>query len=96
MGIGLAAVGVVGTLAANARPRVAASEVEAEETPQYPVPTTIYRVTYTVLDTQEVRVHDFVDIDNGYDFYLMMQRAAGFYKVTWDHVPCDASGSPIY
>ncbi|MER5401659.1 hypothetical protein [Streptomyces sp. NPDC002599] len=88
---------VVGQFIVNSRPRAATVEVGAEEeTPrQYPKPKTIYRVTYVVLDTHEKRIHDIVDIDNGYDFYLMMKRSADVYKVTWEHIPCDASGSPI-
>jgi hypothetical protein len=47
--VGLAAVGAVGKLAVNARPRVAAVDAEAEaeeEAAQYPAPKTIYRVTW--------------------------------------------------
>ncbi|MBB4714447.1 hypothetical protein [Streptomyces luteogriseus] len=49
---------------------------------------TIYRVTWKDVDTgpDVDHVRDFRDIDQGYDYYQMMQRHAGAYKVRWDHV----------
>ncbi|MFF2010313.1 hypothetical protein ACFVWY_14740 [Streptomyces sp. NPDC058195] len=47
----------------------------------------VYRVTWKSVDpAREEHVQDFRDIDQGYDFYLMMQRDANAYKVTWEHV----------
>lgn len=46
-----------------------------------------YRVTWKSIDTGEEHVRDFNDIDQGYDFYQLMQRDAYSIKVTWDHVP---------
>ncbi|MEU3862976.1 hypothetical protein AB0F03_37850 [Streptomyces sp. NPDC028722] len=81
--VGLAAVGAVGKLAVDARPRVAAVEAEAgEEAAQYPAPKTIYRVTWRQEGVEHVK--DFVDIDNGYEFYQWMLRRAS--KVTWEHI----------
>ncbi|MGW5097806.1 hypothetical protein ACWEQ1_26050 [Streptomyces nodosus] len=46
-----------------------------------------YRVTWKNINTGEEHAEDFNDVDQGYDFYQMMQRDAYAIKVTWDHVP---------
>lgn len=46
-----------------------------------------YRVTWKSPDTGEDHSKDFVDVDNGYDFYQQMQRSVKASSVTWDHVP---------
>lgn len=51
------------------------------------VPVT-YRVSWTSVDpAREQHTKEFTDVDQGYSFYEQMQRTAGTYAVTWDHVP---------
>ncbi|WP_428956247.1 hypothetical protein [Streptomyces sp. cg35] len=44
-----------------------------------------YRVTWKHVDTGKDHVHvqEFRDIDQGYDFYQMMQRDGYCYQVRW-------------
>ncbi|WP_243063171.1 hypothetical protein [Humibacter sp. RRB41] len=45
-----------------------------------------YRVTWKRFDDDELHEREFVDVDNGYDFYGMMQRDANSYDATWERV----------
>ncbi|MFC5216177.1 hypothetical protein [Streptomyces coerulescens] len=47
---------------------------------------TKYRVTWKNIETGEECVKEFNDIDQGYDYYQMMQRDAYAIKVRWEHV----------
>jgi hypothetical protein len=46
-----------------------------------------YRVTWRNIDTGAEEVREFDDVDQGYDFYQMMQRDAHSTGATWEHLP---------
>jgi hypothetical protein len=47
---------------------------------------THYRVTWKSIETGELHVREFSDVDQGYSYYELMQRDSKSYGATWDHV----------
>jgi hypothetical protein len=46
-----------------------------------------YRVTWKSVDGGEEHTREFTDVDQGYDFYLGLQKSAQSYGATWEHLP---------
>lgn len=46
-----------------------------------------YRVTWREFDSGEEHAREFDDVDQGYEFYRLMQRDANSYRATWEHIP---------
>lgn len=59
-----------------------------EPTSGHDDPSLNYRITWQATN-EAGAFHErvFTDRDQGWDFYQDMQRGAGAYNVTWDHVP---------